>query len=57
MAIKTPPKLLTYEEYMAEGEVKEGYDIIDGERTFMPGPRWRHQRIDLALPLADFVAA
>jgi Uma2 family endonuclease len=48
MAISPSPPaavLLTYEQYMAEGEVKRRYDIVDGVRIFMPGPKWRHQRI------------
>ena len=40
----TPLKLLTYEQYMAEGEVNKRYDIIDGER-FVTNPTRRHQRI------------
>lgn len=53
MAIAHPPSvpppsrpgLLTWEQYQSEGEVSGRYDIIDGERIFMPGPVWRHQRI------------
>ena len=48
MAIaKSPPVAneLTYEQYMAEDEIPRRYDIVDGARTFMPGPKWRHQRI------------
>src|SRR5579872_5016733 len=48
MAIVTPrsaSELLTYERYMAEGEIKRRYDIVDGVRSFMPSPTWRHQRI------------
>ena len=39
------PKLLTYEQYMAEGEVHARYDIIDGERHLMTNPTRRHQRV------------
>jgi hypothetical protein len=38
MALATPPPaahLLTYEEYMAEPETNQRYDIIDGVRVFM----------------------
>jgi Uma2 family endonuclease len=47
MAIKSPPVSgeLTYEQYLAEGEINRRYDIVDGERIYMPGPTWRHQRI------------
>lgn len=48
MAIASQPVTLpplTYEAYMAEGEIDRRYDIIDGVRHFMPSPRWQHQRI------------
>jgi Uma2 family endonuclease len=48
MAIVTPrsaSELLTYEQYMAEGEIENRYDIVDGVRSFMPSSSWRHQRI------------
>jgi Uma2 family endonuclease len=48
MAVTTTrsrPKLLTYEQYLAEPVLHRRYDIVDGERRFMPGPSWRHQRI------------
>jgi Uma2 family endonuclease len=38
------PRLLTYEDYLAEGEVMARYDILDGER-FMTNPTRRHQEI------------
>ncbi|HZO90647.1 MAG TPA: Uma2 family endonuclease [Chthonomonadaceae bacterium] len=41
----SPPEVLTFEQYMAEGEINRRYDIIDGVRIFMPGPTWKHQRI------------
>src|SRR5690348_6077789 len=45
IAAKTDsPERLTYEQYLAEGEINERYDILDGVRIFMPGPKWRHQR-------------
>jgi Uma2 family endonuclease len=37
--------LLTYEAYLAEGEVNRRYDILDGVRVFMTNPTRRHQRI------------
>ncbi|HTE21035.1 MAG TPA: Uma2 family endonuclease [Armatimonadota bacterium] len=37
--------LLTYEAYLAEGEVFQRYYILDGVRIFMPDPTRRHQRI------------
>lgn len=40
---------MTYEEYLAEGEVMARYDIIDGVREFMTNPTRRHQRILLNL--------
>jgi len=52
MAITTPTPatgLLTYEEYMAEGVVKERYDIIEGVRTFMTAPTWEHQAVILTI--------
>jgi Uma2 family endonuclease len=46
MATTSPPAtdLLTYEQYMLEGEVKSRYDIVDGIRLFMSAPTWWHQR-------------
>lgn len=41
--VVAPPKLLTYEEYLAEGEIRERYAILDGERIFMPSPIEDHQ--------------
>lgn len=40
-----PSKMLTYEQYMAEGEVHARYDIIDGERRLITNPTRRHQRV------------
>ena len=36
---------LTYEQYMAEEEIRKRYDIIDGVRIFMSNPSIRHQKI------------
>lgn len=51
----TPLKLLTYEQYMAEGEINKRYDIIDGER-FVTNPTRRHQRIlqNMLQPFEDY---
>lgn len=45
--------LLTYEQYMAEGEINRRYDILDGERVFMTNPSVGHQDIcfNIATPL------
>ena len=43
MAIAT--ERLTYEQYMAEEEIRKRYDIIDGVRIFMTNPTIRHQEI------------
>jgi Uma2 family endonuclease len=50
MAASTPhtaPAVLTYEQYLAEGEVHQRYDIVDGVRIYMPAPTWRHQRVQV----------
>jgi Uma2 family endonuclease len=36
---------LTYEQYMAEPEIRRRYDILDGVRIFMTNPTIRHQKI------------
>lgn len=41
----TSAKLLTYEEYMAEGEINRRYDILDGVRIYMTNPTRLHQNI------------
>jgi Uma2 family endonuclease len=41
--------LLTYEQYIAEGEIKRRYDIIDGVRIEMTNPTRRQQKILLAI--------
>jgi Uma2 family endonuclease len=43
MAIAT--ERLTYEQYMAEEEIRKRYDIIDGIRVFMTNPSIRHQEV------------
>lgn len=48
MAIATPTHLLTYEEYLAEGEVMLCYDIVDGERI-VTNPAQRHNDIAFQL--------
>ncbi|MBV9850442.1 MAG: Uma2 family endonuclease [Armatimonadetes bacterium] len=52
---QAPTKLLTYADYMAEGEINRRYDIIDGERIFMPQPTDGHQ--ELALNIAELLRA
>src|SRR5437762_489790 len=54
MAITTP--LLTYEQYMAEGEINQRYEILDGVRRFMPNPSVGHQDIcfNIAAALKDY---
>jgi Uma2 family endonuclease len=42
-----PP--LTYEEYVAEGEINLRYDIVNAMREFMPGPTRGHQHILMQL--------
>ena len=44
-ALKSP--LLTYDEYIAEPEIVQRYDIIEGVRHFMSAPTWEHQRIQI----------
>ena len=36
---------LTYEQYLAEGEIVRRYDIINGVRCWMPNPTVRHQDV------------
>ncbi|MCX6382701.1 MAG: Uma2 family endonuclease [Armatimonadetes bacterium] len=36
---------LTYEEYLAEPEIMQRYDILDGVRHFMTNPTRLHQRV------------
>ena len=53
MAIATPG--LTYEDYLCGPEEMRRYDILDGEKVYMPDPTMRHQRInfDLARALSE----
>lgn len=44
---------LTYEEYLAEGEVNLRYDILDGARQFMTNPTRLHQ--DVALNIGEML--
>jgi Uma2 family endonuclease len=39
------PAMMTYEDYLAEGEVFKRYDIIDGVREYMTNPTRLHQRV------------
>lgn len=48
MAVATAPQLLTYEDYMAEGEVTLHYDIVDGVR-FVTNPTRQHNSIAFRL--------
>lgn len=49
------PQVLTYEDYLHEGEVNAHYDIIDGVRVFMTQPSIGHQEI--ALNVAELLRA
>ncbi len=40
-----PPHPITFEQYMAEEQVKRRYDIVNGVRVFAVPPSFRHQRI------------
>lgn len=44
-------KTLTFEEYLAMPEIKQCYDIIDGELIMSPGPTPAHQWIALKIAL------
>ncbi len=54
VAIRNLSQLLTYEQYIDEGEVNQRYDILDGVRI-VSNPNRRHQRI--LLNLAKFFDA
>lgn len=41
----TQTKRLTYEEYLKGPEIKQRYDIVDGEMIMAPAPTVEHQRI------------
>ena len=53
------PKLLSYEDYLKEGETNWRYDIIDGVRVDMASPTAYHQRIAQKITrlLEDYEAA
>jgi Uma2 family endonuclease len=44
-AEKLAVQMLTYEQYLAEGEINRRYEILDGVRHWMPNPTVRHQDI------------
>ena len=44
-AEKLAAPTLTYEQYLAEGEINRRYEIIDGVRRWMPNPTVRHQDV------------
>src|SRR5579871_308725 len=52
------PHRLTYEQYLAEGEVNQRYDILDGVRI-VTNPTRRHQRIlrNIARLFEDYESA
>jgi len=39
------PEILTFEDYMSEGEINRRYDIIDGKREYMTNPSLLHQDV------------
>ncbi len=55
-AEKVAAPTLTYEQYLAEGEINRRYDIIDGVRIWMPNPTVRHQDVlfNIATALKNF---
>ena len=54
-----PPHPITFEQYMAEDQVKRRYDIVNGVRVFAVPPSFRHQRIlgHFISPFADYADA
>lgn len=48
---ETPTGLLTYEDYMAEGEVNRRYDILDGVRVYMANASAQHCDVMLNVTL------
>ncbi len=44
-AEKQVVQTLTYEQYLAEGEINRRYEILDGVRRWMPNPTVRHQDV------------
>ncbi|MGV3723168.1 MAG: Uma2 family endonuclease [Actinomycetota bacterium] len=49
VAARQEAPVLSYEDYLAEGEVMARYDIIDGVREPMTNPTRKHQRLLLRL--------
>ena len=43
---------LTYEQYLAEGEINRRYEIIEGVRRWMPNPTVRHQDVLFNIAMA-----
>ena len=56
IAEKTTASTLTYEQYLAEGEINRRYEIIDGVRLWMSNPTVRHQDVlfNIAAALKKF---
>jgi len=54
-----PPHPITFEQYVAEEQVKRRYDIVNGVRVFAVPPSLRHQRVlgHFLSPFADYAAA
>lgn len=54
-----PPHPITFEQYMAEEQVKRRYDIVNGVRVFAAPPSLRHQRVlgHFLSPFADHADA
>ena len=54
-----PPQPITFEQYIAEEQVKRRYDIVNGVRVFSVPPSLRHQRIlgHLLSPFGDYADA
>ncbi len=56
MAVTLPKtQYLTYQDYLAEPEIMQRYDILDGVREFMTNPTVFHQ--DIALNIAEMLRA
>lgn len=49
---------LTYEDYLKSPEIKQRYDIIDGEMIMAPSPNLRHQQVlgELFMQVHQFVS-
>ena len=54
-----PPHPITFEQYLAEEQVKRRYDIVNGVRVFAVPPSLRHQRVlgHFLSPFADYADA